>query len=56
MDRHMGKHENPINPGFDFVLRTGKKQGSWYTSGMEYGVDIDDGRIVKIEETGMWMV
>lgn len=55
-DTHFDLQETPVDPGYDFVVRTSKKHKDWYCRGLEFGVNVTDGSITTIQETGGWIV
>ena len=54
-DTHSDEQEIAIDPGYDFVVKTSKKSKDWYCRGLEFGVNVTDGSITTIQETGGWM-
>jgi len=55
-ETHFDEQERPLDPGYDFVVRTSKKHRDWYCRGLEFGVNVEDGSITTIQKTGAWMV
>ncbi|MCM8528197.1 MAG: hypothetical protein NE327_16865 [Lentisphaeraceae bacterium] len=55
MEIHTDMDDNPIDPEFDFIIKTGVKHKDWYCSGNEYGVNLDEKDILKIELLGNWI-
>ncbi len=43
----------PIDPGYDYVVRTSTKYQDWYCSGLSFGVNLRGGDL-KIDEIGGW--
>ncbi len=54
-ETHFDEREQPTDPGYDFVVKTSKKYKDWYCKGSEFGVNVTDGSITTIQETGVWM-
>jgi hypothetical protein len=52
---HFDEQETPHDPGYDFVVKTSKKYKEYYCKGLEFGVNVTDGSITTIQETGAWM-
>ncbi len=53
-ESHWDAQDNSIDPGFDYIIQTSNKEKEYYLSGLEFGVDVDDDAIVKIDEIGVW--
>jgi len=52
---HGDEQDAPLDPGYDFVVKTSKKHKDWYFKGLKFGVNVTDGKITTIQETGGWM-
>jgi len=45
---------NPIDPGYDYMVQTSTKREDSYFQGTDFGVNVTEGDITTIQETGRW--
>ena len=53
-DYYFDENEKPIDPGYDYVVKTSTKHKDWYCKGLSFGVDVA-GSDLQIDEIGGWI-
>jgi len=50
---HFDEDDNPIEPGYDYVVSTSRRWKDWYVCGTRYGVNLREFN-VEVEKLGFW--